>query len=364
MTDNDKIKFFNDFQEECDISIIILTRNEESLIGECIKSVLSALEYARKKNVLNSSEVILVDSASADNTIDIARKYPIRILQLDPSWQLSAGAGMYTGVSHSKGRFIAKVDGDTILYEDWFANALPELQKKGIGGVTGIYVEEVNDMSLTGNAYVNASKNQPPGEVEVIATGIFNRSILFEAGSFNPFLKAAEDRDLSWKISDLGYKLMRLPFLEIRHFLADNGKEMTYFEHLKKMFGYSIGEGHAARYSIHNKKTFWRYLRRYTTVYFSQIYILIFLWMNLLYSNYLMLTESINSMLILIIDFLVLLFCLFIITVKYKGTGWEEFLYAFHVIPYMFVREMGFILGFLKLPKKPTEYPADVKIIK
>lgn len=363
MAKNDRKQFSSKFPEECDISIIIITRNEESLIGKCIESVLSALEYAKKQNVLNSGEVILVDSASTDNTINIANKYPIRILQLDQFWQLSAGAGMYTGVLHSKGRFIAKVDGDTILYEDWFANALPELQKKGFGGVTGIYVEEVNGMSITGNAYVNASKNQPPGDVEVIATGIFNRRIMLEAGSFNPFLKAAEDRDLSWRISDLGYKLIRLPFLEIRHFLADNGEKMTYFEHLKKMFQYSIGEGHAARYSIHNKKTFWRYLRRYTTVYFSQIYILIFLWIHLFYSNYLMLIGSINSIIILIINFFVLLFSIFILIVKYKGIGWEEFLYSFHVIPYMFVREIGFILGFLKMPKKPSEYPVDVKII-
>lgn len=346
-----------------DISVIIITRNEESVIGECIKSVLSALEYAKKQNVLNSSEVILVDSASTDNTIDIARKYPIRILQLNPSWQLSAGAGMYTGVAHSKGRFLAKVDGDTILYEDWFANALPQLQGKGIGGVTGIYVEEVNKMSMTGKAFLEASKNQPPCEVEVIATGIFNKSIVLEAGSFNPFLKAAEDRDISWKISDLGYKLIRLPFYEIRHYLVVYGKKMTYLEYLKKMFGYSIGEGHAARYSIYNKKKFWKFLRRYTTVHFAQIYLSIFLWMNLLFSNYLFLIGSIHSIIILMLDLLVILFSLFIIVVNYKGKGWNEFIFSFQVIPYMLVRESGFILGLLKPPRKPSEYPADVRII-
>lgn len=355
--------FMDNNQYSIDLSVIIITRNEESIIGECIRSVLSALEYARKKNFLKSSEVILVDSASTDSTIDIARKYPIRILQLDPSWQLSSGAGMYTGVSHSKGRFIAKVDGDTIIYEDWFANALPELQKNGIGGVTGIFVEEVSDMNITGKEYVNASKNQPKGEVEVIATGIFNRSIVLEAGSFNPFLKAAEDRDISWKISDLGYKLIRLPSLEMRHFPANKGEKMTYFEHLKKMFQYSIGDGHAARYSMHNKKTFWRYLRKYTTVYFSQIYISMFLWMNLLYSNYLMLIGSINYIILITIDFLVVIFSLFIIIVNYKGTKWKEFIFSFQVIPYMFVRETGFILGFFKPAIKPSEYPVDIKII-
>ena len=350
--------------DECDISVIIITRNEEDVIGECIASVLSALEFAKKQNIISSYEVIMVDSASDDDTINIARKYPIKVIQLDPSWPLSAGAGMYTGVLHSNGIFLAKVDGDTIVCKDWFANALPCLQKNDIAAVTGIYIEEIDKSSMIGSAYLEASKHQPPGEVNVIATGIFKKSILLEAGSFNPFLKAAEDRDLSWKIYELGYKLIRLPFFEIRHYLGGESKNITYIEYLKKMFMYSVGEGHAARYSIKNRKIFKKYVFRYATVHFAQIYILIFLWFNLLNSNYLFLTGLTNSKVILILDFIIFSFVLFVITVRLKGEKSEGFLLSFQAIPYIIVRDIGFVFGMMKSPKKSSKYPQNCKIIK
>ena len=360
----DSLKAPKNSMDECDISVIIITRNEEEVIGECIASVLSALEFAKKQNIIKSCEVILVDSASDDDTISIARKYPIKVIQLDPSWPLSAGAGMYTGVLHSNGIYIAKVDGDTVVCKDWFTNALPCLQKSDIAAVTGIFIEEVDKSNMIGSLYLKDSKHQPPGKVDVIATGIFKKSVLLEAGSFNPFLKAGEDKDLSWKISELGYKLIRLPFFEIRHYIGGKSKKITYIEYLKKMFMYSVGEGHAARYSIKNRKIFKKYVFRYATVHFAQIYILIFLWVNLLNSNYLLLTGLTNSKIILILDFMIFSFVLFVIIVRLKGKKSEGFLFSFQVIPYIVVRHIGFLFGMMKSTNKSSEYPQNCKIIK
>lgn len=356
-------------QVKYDLSVIIITRNEEEIIEDCISSVLSAIEYAKGKKFLKSSEVILVDSASTDNTIKIAERFPIKIIRLNSSLPLSAGAGMYIGVLHSYGRFLAKVDGDTIVYRDWFANALPHLEDEKVAGVTGVYKEEIKDTNLIGLAYSNASKHQPPGKVDVIATGIFKKDILLKVGSFNPFLKAAEDRDISWKIHELGYELIRLPFFEIQHFIAGINKKMTYIEHLKKMFVYSIGEGHAAKYSIENRNIFMKYILRYATIYFANSYILILLWINLLYSNYTLFSNTNDSSkLVLIADTIILILSIFILIVKYKGKSegqkLKKILFPFEVFPYMIVRHVGFIIGMMKLRKKSSKYPLNIEIIK
>ena len=360
----DSLKAPKNSMDECDISVIIITRNEEEVIGECIASVLSALEFAKKQNIIKSCEVILVDSASDDDTISIARKYPIKVIQLDPSWPLSAGAGMYTGVLNSNGKFLAKVDGDSIVCKEWFANALPCLQKNDIAAVTGIYIEEVDKSNMIGSAYLEASKHQSPGEVDVIAIGIFKKNILLEAGSFNPFLKAAEDRDLSWKISELGYKLIKLPFFEMRHYIGGKSKKITYIEYLKKMFMYSVGEGHAARYSIKNRKIFSKYVFRYATVHFAQVYIMFFLWIYFLYTNYLLLIDTFNSGILFIFNIFILALGTFIIIVRYKGKKSKGFLFYFQAIPYIFVRHIGFIRGLIKSPKNPSKYPTKIKLIK
>jgi len=51
------------------VSVIITTFNEEVNVGECIESVLWA------------DEILLVDSFSKDRTLEIARRYPINVLE-------------------------------------------------------------------------------------------------------------------------------------------------------------------------------------------------------------------------------------------------------------------------------------------
>ena len=70
------------------LSVIIIGRNEESHIERSIRSVLRATEN------LKDTEIIYVDSASVDRSIDIARRFPIRVLQLKSDWPLSAAAGL------------------------------------------------------------------------------------------------------------------------------------------------------------------------------------------------------------------------------------------------------------------------------
>jgi glycosyltransferase involved in cell wall biosynthesis len=351
----------------CDLSIIIITRNEEEIIRDCITSVLAALEYAKAQEVLESSEVILVDSASTDGTIEIAKQFPISVIRLDSSIPLSASAGMYIGVLNSNGRFLAKVDGDTIVFKDWFAKALPYLENERIAGVTGIFKEEVSDNTMIGAAYSKESENQPAGKVDVIATGIFNKKILLKAGSFNPFLKAGEDRDICWRISELGYEFIRIPYFEIQHYLVGKNQEMTYVEHLQKMFKYSVGDGQAAKFYINNIEILKKYVFRYATIYFANAYIMIFLWINLFYSNYLFFSNhSFSPHFIFMVDFLVITLALFILTVKYQGKGQKlkGVMFTFEVIPYMITRHLGFVIGLMKRKKNPSDYPLKMETIK
>ena len=55
------------------VSIIIRTKNEEKWIESCLRSVFN-------QNYKNF-EVILVDNKSADNTVKIAKKYKIKVIE-------------------------------------------------------------------------------------------------------------------------------------------------------------------------------------------------------------------------------------------------------------------------------------------
>ena len=51
------------------LSVIITTYNEEVNVGDCIESALWA------------DEILVVDSYSTDRTVEIAKSYPVTVLQ-------------------------------------------------------------------------------------------------------------------------------------------------------------------------------------------------------------------------------------------------------------------------------------------
>jgi len=69
------------------LSIVIITRNEARNVARCIESVLEAA------SLFQDTQVILVDSASTDETCDIAQGNPISVVRLLPDWLLTPAAG-------------------------------------------------------------------------------------------------------------------------------------------------------------------------------------------------------------------------------------------------------------------------------
>lgn len=57
------------------LSILVLTKNESANIVRCLESVFS-------QNTSRKYEVVLVDSGSTDNTVELARKFPVRVVEI------------------------------------------------------------------------------------------------------------------------------------------------------------------------------------------------------------------------------------------------------------------------------------------
>ncbi len=139
------------------------------------------------------TEIILVDSASTDRTVEIAARYHVTIVCIDPAAALSPSAGRYLGTQYATGNYILFLDGDMILIQDWVRNALPYLQNETVGAVGGrlyrVYPgEELN--------YLHQD-SYPLGSVDRLGgAGLYRRDVLMKTGSFNPFVKGEEEREL------------------------------------------------------------------------------------------------------------------------------------------------------------------------
>jgi len=117
------------------ISVVVITYNEESNISECIESLM-AQDYK------NQYEVIISDGKSKDNTIKIVEKYIKKYgnrLRLIVKEGYSQNQSRNIGIKSAKYDFVAFTDADCIVPKNW----LSILAKK--------YIEhKKNDPSLAG----------------------------------------------------------------------------------------------------------------------------------------------------------------------------------------------------------------------
>jgi glycosyltransferase involved in cell wall biosynthesis len=93
------------------ISVVTPTKNSAKTLGACLASI-RAQDYPQQK-----IEMIIVDGASEDQTLTLAKRYRAKILE-NP---LQTGeAGKAVGVKAAQGELIALIDSDNILpTRDW-----------------------------------------------------------------------------------------------------------------------------------------------------------------------------------------------------------------------------------------------------
>src|SRR2546426_902488 len=100
------------------LSVVLISKNQAWNISRLIESVLHAA------SCVSSKEIILVDSASTDETVVVAGRYPINILRLQPGQRLSPAIGRYVGYNQTQGELVLFLDGDMELVPGWLERAL------------------------------------------------------------------------------------------------------------------------------------------------------------------------------------------------------------------------------------------------
>ncbi|MBI4080349.1 MAG: glycosyltransferase [Candidatus Levybacteria bacterium] len=91
------------------ISVVIPVLNEEKFIHDCIASVI-------RQDVPFPFETIIVDNGCTDNTIAIAKKFPVRIVT---EAQKGLSFARQAGLDAAKAPILVNIDADTRLTDHW-----------------------------------------------------------------------------------------------------------------------------------------------------------------------------------------------------------------------------------------------------
>lgn len=199
-----------------DISFVVIGKNAEWSIARLLDSVL------KQAPVHLTSELIYVDSASTDRSVELVGQYPATIVQLSDSQPLCASAGRYMGAKYANGRYIVFLDSDMELLEGWLEQAVKVLDENPtIAVVSGIQLDGTSSLPAEEHQAAESEPDIQVGIKDVEFAGsaaVFRHEVLGAAGTWNPYIVSDEEPELCLRIRRAGYRIVELNRPSVRHF--------------------------------------------------------------------------------------------------------------------------------------------------
>ncbi len=255
------------------ISVIIVTYNNEKTIEECLISIGSDCNNRKK-------EIIVIDNASSDNTVTIIEEL-IKNNTLDPLLiRNNNNAGFTRGVNQgleiAGGEYILILNPDTVIHRDFFEILIDFLSSNEEAGIAA-------PQHLSENGIILPSCREFPNHLSMLfyMTGLsllFSKSKLFNSwkmGYFDHDKLMQVDQPMGACLLFRKTDLMKIGLLDERFFMffsdvdvckrfVDSGKKVYFVPDAKitHLMGHSIHQRQKSMI-ISSHKAFFQYLVKY-----------------------------------------------------------------------------------------------------
>lgn len=191
------------------ISFIIVGKNQERTIYDCLNSVYIAIE----ENKLTGYEIIYVDSNSKDRTVEIIRAHFHDVKLVHIKGRMNVAVAKNAGARKATGEVYFFIDGDTTLDKDFISLVYDD--KKGLKYelVSGeleeiLYNDNWQKIGYIKNRFKisdDEKAQQELGGIFLIKAHIFN-----SLSGFKEYMKLSEDADLQVRLAEKGFFLRRI----------------------------------------------------------------------------------------------------------------------------------------------------------
>lgn len=219
-----------------ELSVIIVSYNVRRLLLDCLSSLEAACRGL-------DHEVIVVDNASGDGTVDVIRETYPRINVLANSENVGFARANNQGYKISRGEFVLLLNPDTVVGPETVRNALDFMRRTSDAGLAGcrqIGPDGRPQWSIRGFSTVASNLLWAFGLTPLLAerrpatyyrkepfpidytSGAFmmvRRAAVAETWVLNEaFFMYSEEPDLSLRLLRRGWRTYYVPSAEIRHF--------------------------------------------------------------------------------------------------------------------------------------------------
>ena len=206
------------------ISIVMPVFNEASHIDRAFDAI------DRQTYPADLIEIIVVDGGSGDGTVEsIDRRKTVdpRIRRLGGP-RVNTPLAMNLGIEAAHGALIAKIDGHGSMNPEFLATAQASLEADASAGCVGGIVEPLavgpteraisiarfSRFGVGGGVYTVTRRLR---YVDTVQCGVYRRTALDEAGSFDADLPYGEDEELNFRIRRAGWRILSHPGMTFRY---------------------------------------------------------------------------------------------------------------------------------------------------
>lgn len=267
------------------VSVVINVYNEEENIQDCLDSLLN--------QTYNDFELIIVDDGSTDRTMDIVERYSNRFdMEQYSTPHVGIKKARRKGIDKTSGEYVIVIDADEILEPDFIEQIIP-FSYDNVGAVGGILKSEGEGWVTKGYGVLNEifyGLRSSGNEADWIQGGCsaYRREALEEVGGLAKE-KVSADKDISWKLSKSGWKVLINKKAVAYHRDPQNVRSVMKRE-------YNIGKRERTLLSKHKDKMSWKEISRFYPFGFLFFLLLSLIFLPIMY----LLLASILSTIVLV----------------------------------------------------------------
>ena len=209
------------------VSVIIPNYNGERFLKECLEAL--------KRQTFDAMEVILVDNASTDDSIKLAKELyrEIRVIELHDNTGFAYAVNR--GIEAAKGEYVLLLNNDTIVFPNFVKNQYKMIKgKPDVFSCSALMIQNQNhelvddagdELAVLGWGFA-PDRDKPvsgcgvPHEVFSSCAGaaIYRKAVFDEIGLFDEsFFAYLEDMDVGYRARLAGYRNLYNPYAKVYH---------------------------------------------------------------------------------------------------------------------------------------------------
>ena len=215
--------------KEMKLSILIKALNEEELIASCLDAALAEIQK------IGDGEVILIDSLSSDRTVEIARRYPVGIIQFSHKTDCGCASAVQLGYQYARGEYLYLLDGDMVMQSGFLIEAMRYLESNpDVAGVAGKLIDtHIQTLADKRRAFAASALQQSEEVGQLDGGGLYRRKAIESVDYLaHRWLPACEEAELGARLRANGWRLVRLPYVAVHH----TGHSESNFQRLKRLW--------------------------------------------------------------------------------------------------------------------------------